>query len=1004
MAVEGLVLAHPTKSSITLNGSTWGLEALDLGNPPRRDELVSSIDASGAIPFRVAPRENREVTARVRLIDASTMDAAMDAIGDLEDILEDAERLAASDPDDPVLDLVRLVYTPAGSNYSYSLIVYAAEIQDVPRTLSGEDAGFFIKRPVVTIRALCDPYAYGAGETSPTKTTWLDETIAGAALATSVKIPESGSIGGDVSPWVRLSIEDEASLVRNRVVMGVRQGEGITSAAFDPDGMTLVNGTKAPNFLLKFGSTGSGNGQFNPSISPSSGGPFGIATDSSGNIYVADKGNSRVQKFDLSGTFLLKFGSLGAGDGQFYAPEGIAVDGSGNIYVADTSGQRVQKFSSAGTFLLKFGSSGTGDGQFATPRHITVDGSGNVYVVDAGINARIQKFDSSGNFLMKFGSLGTGNGQFTNPFGIALDSSGNIYVSDQTRIQKFDSSGTFVSKFGSSGTGDGQFGTTVAGLDLDATGNIYVADPNNHRIQKFDSSGTFVSKFGSSGTGDGQFSNPFDVAISPNERIVVMDTYNRRVQIFSGSSAITATSNDWSIAARLPSQTRTGTFRAYLANATSESDGYARLVIAPSGGASRTSRSVYLTNGTVRDADLGEISVDTPWEAWIETVDSAKFTGIILVPTDSFIEIETTYGSGGAQPIGQVSISDKLNSTSANIDGRTLTAGTDSGSWSTGASGWFVVNYSADDYGARRAMTSMSSPAIALAGTGDYINVDLRFTVRAGIPAVADTPAQSTPFIGAVARFKDSSNYLVVGLAYTGGYSYASPGVWKVKAGSFSRIWTGQTRSLYGTSFTSGGNVLLYSPVSSFTFQVSADGQFYVGIRYLWITSYSTRERGATPVVVRTTADESTSGYDRDLADGAALGNSTAAQTGLFDYQTLSSPAVTREWRDFQVSGNDGGDGPSGLVAVTPPAIPALGKLTLSGSKLLTKFGGEYPYLGSSGIRLEPEADNNLTLFVRQSSSEPGVGSALSENLNVKVDGWPRFLSVPHSAGSIGIS
>jgi DNA-binding beta-propeller fold protein YncE len=92
--------------------------------------------------------------------------------------------------------------------------------------------------------------------------------------------------------------------------------------------------------------------------------PSGIAIDSSGNAYVADFGNNRIQKFDLSGTFLGKWGINGGGDGQFRDPRGIAVDSSGNVYVADSGNNRIQKFTSTGSFVTKWGGYGTGDGQF----------------------------------------------------------------------------------------------------------------------------------------------------------------------------------------------------------------------------------------------------------------------------------------------------------------------------------------------------------------------------------------------------------------------------------------------------------------------------------------------------------------------------------------------------------------------------------------------------------------------------------------------------------------
>ena len=140
-----------------------------------------------------------------------------------------------------------------------------------------------------------------------------------------------------------------------------------------------------------WGSSGNGNGNFSS--------PSAIAIDSSsGNVYVADSGNNRIQKFTSSGKFkpdfVTKWGSPGSADGQFRIPSGLAVDSSGNVYVADTGNDRIQKFDSNGKFITKWGSPGSGDGQFSVPYGIAIDSSsGNVYVADKG-NSRIEVFVS----------------------------------------------------------------------------------------------------------------------------------------------------------------------------------------------------------------------------------------------------------------------------------------------------------------------------------------------------------------------------------------------------------------------------------------------------------------------------------------------------------------------------------------------------------------------------------------------------------------------------------
>jgi hypothetical protein len=267
--------------------------------------------------------------------------------------------------------------------------------------------------------------------------------------------------------------------------------------------------------------------------------PHAIAVDRNGDIFVADTGGHRIQKFTSNGQFITKWGSMGDGDGQFSNPYGIVVDDSGFVYVADTDNYRIQKFTSDGTFVTTWGSQGSGNGQFNVPGGIAVDGSGYVYVVDtfdAGTNTgnyRVQKFTSDGVYVSQWGSKGSENGQFgfNNPYGgdgIAVDGSGFVYVTDSgnSRIQKFTSDGVFVTKWGSPGkcvddSCNGQFGVeyndsrfqSLSGVTVDDSGFVYVADTWNHRIQKFDSSGNFVSKWGSSGAGDENLDCPDRIAV-----------------------------------------------------------------------------------------------------------------------------------------------------------------------------------------------------------------------------------------------------------------------------------------------------------------------------------------------------------------------------------------------------------------------------------------------------------------------------------------------------------
>jgi DNA-binding beta-propeller fold protein YncE len=293
-----------------------------------------------------------------------------------------------------------------------------------------------------------------------------------------------------------------------------------------------------PDFLLKWGSLGAGAGQFNL--------PRRLAVTATGTVFVSDRNNSRIQKFTRNGVFLTQWGSPGTAAGQFDFPFGIAVDdNSGHVYVAERNNNRIQKFTSNGTHVTQWGVAGGGNGQFNFPIAVDVDANGNVYVGDS-FNHRIQVFTSTGIFLRKWGSLGAGNGQFRNPIGIAV-SGGFVYVGDagNHRIQKFALGGAFITQWGSFGAADGQF-NSPRGIGVDNNGDVCVADTINNRVQKFTANGTHLVTWGTPGAGHGQFNRLEDVDIDASGNIFIADANNNRIQKF-GHAAVPVTLSSFDV-------------------------------------------------------------------------------------------------------------------------------------------------------------------------------------------------------------------------------------------------------------------------------------------------------------------------------------------------------------------------------------------------------------------------------------------------------------------------
>jgi sugar lactone lactonase YvrE len=121
--------------------------------------------------------------------------------------------------------------------------------------------------------------------------------------------------------------------------------------------------------------------------------PMAVAVAPNGNLWVADTGRNEVAEWGPTYAFIRKFGTAGTGNGQFSFPNAIEVDPSGNVWVGDSLNNRVEVFSETGEFLGKFGTSGTGPGQFASSEFtgLQTDAKGNIWITD-GLNARVEKW------------------------------------------------------------------------------------------------------------------------------------------------------------------------------------------------------------------------------------------------------------------------------------------------------------------------------------------------------------------------------------------------------------------------------------------------------------------------------------------------------------------------------------------------------------------------------------------------------------------------------------
>ena len=227
--------------------------------------------------------------------------------------------------------------------------------------------------------------------------------------------------------------------------------------------------------VRSFGSKGTKEGQFTN--------PRGVAVTNDGHILVTDE--HRLQKLTPEGHCIMSVGSSKTGSGplQFNTPIGIAVHPTtGQIYVADSNNHRIQVINDDFTYSHSIGSKGTAPGQLNYPWDVALDGVGNVYVCNT-CNHCIDVFTSDGKYLRRFGSRGSGDGQLVYPSSITIDTHNMVYVAEyhNHRISVFTTDGVFIRHIGHQGSGEGEF-NTPHGITVDMLGNLYVSDSDNNRV------------------------------------------------------------------------------------------------------------------------------------------------------------------------------------------------------------------------------------------------------------------------------------------------------------------------------------------------------------------------------------------------------------------------------------------------------------------------------------------------------------------------------------------
>ncbi len=307
--------------------------------------------------------------------------------------------------------------------------------------------------------------------------------------------------------------------------------------------------------------------------------PMGLATDDTGNIYIADYNNNRVRKIRATGNIITTIAGNGqpgyTGDGgpatqaKMKGPCSIAIDHDGNIYVAEYSNSVIRKISPSGIISTAAGTGADGYNgdwmpatiaQLNNPFGIALDDTGNLYIADY-YNQRIRKVHAATGLITTIAGDGAAGYNGDNipatsaslnlPAGVAVDSAGNVYIADEVnnrvrRVSSFNGVITTIAGNGTQGYNGDNIGATSAqlnypfGVTINGAGNIYISEYLGERVRKVAKSNGFITTLAGTGVagynGDYIPANtaklhfPLKMTTDPFNNLYVADMYNARIR------------------------------------------------------------------------------------------------------------------------------------------------------------------------------------------------------------------------------------------------------------------------------------------------------------------------------------------------------------------------------------------------------------------------------------------------------------------------------------------
>lgn len=307
--------------------------------------------------------------------------------------------------------------------------------------------------------------------------------------------------------------------MRGRQRLSLQVLFGFLFCAMQADSAPVARDSLRLRFIAAFGEEGDRPGQMRR--------PHAISNDGKGNLYVADTGNNRVQKFDRQGRFLSMIGGFGWANEQFHQPLDVCADNGLDVFIADYENRRIARCDNALHWITAYSFPDESERlRLGFPCAVAISLHADLFIADSE-NQRILKLNTQWAPELSFGDFDWGEGVLLEPVALTVARDDRVYVSDRRAgcISVYDYFGTWLYSWG-----EGVL-KAPAGLCLDGRGVLWVSDSAHQRLFAFDPSGRLLLQYGGPGEKYGAFKHPVDVTVMHN-RVYVVDSDNHRIQVF----------------------------------------------------------------------------------------------------------------------------------------------------------------------------------------------------------------------------------------------------------------------------------------------------------------------------------------------------------------------------------------------------------------------------------------------------------------------------------------